>query len=96
MPEENDLSKQPKLEIDPEVKKIFDHLTDVLKYFKLQDLVGLKVTGGWLRSRLNDSFCSDYIEYSIKNYPPEEYSQNCNVNTFNGDLDIMLETKVPI
>ena len=71
-------------------------MTDVLNYFKLQDLIGLKVTGGWLRSKLNESFCEEYLEYSIKNYPPEDYTENCNIEYFNGDLDIMLETKVPI
>jgi len=57
--------------------------------------MSLKASGGWLREMLSISMCSEYLEDSFKNYPPETtYDGNCNVQIIQRDLDILVVSKV--
>jgi len=48
--------------------KLCDHLNRVINFFGLQDYLGLKITGDWLRQELIKSFDQEIQGFSIMNF----------------------------
>ena len=48
--------------------KLCDHLNRIINFFGLQDYLGLKITGDWLRQELIKSFDLEMQGFSIMNF----------------------------